>query len=124
MKNLQNLEAGDLITDGTHFRRILARLGGEGELTTYAVSCKEQINGEKLKEAGANATAYEFSQCGYSPYILPEDKTEKLVERTDTVKIENWSGDAMLGGAFKINGRSYSAKEIIQALDNLDQVPF
>jgi hypothetical protein len=46
------------------------------------------------------------------------------LDRTDTLNIENYLGDNMLGSAFKINGKAYSAKEILQALDNLDQVPF
>lgn len=81
-KTLENLECGDIITDGTYFRRILARLGGEGELTTYAVSGKSRMTESiSLKEADnySNRTAYELGKAGYTPKPKKTER-EKLVE--------------------------------------------
>jgi hypothetical protein len=118
MKTLQNLEAGDLIKNGRielEIRDVIIK--DKGEKTCYLLSQEDK------RCAGGIYTAYELEKMGYAPYLTPEDKTEKLA-RTDLVTIQNWSGDSLIGSAFKINGKSYSAKEIIQALVNLDQVPF
>jgi len=96
MKTLQNLDAGDLITDGTYYRRILARLGGEGELTVYAVSYKA-LNGsvdlDELKTGGDIMTAYELEETEYTPYLTPEDKYPKteLFEKLAAIEHERWA---------------------------------
>ncbi len=82
-KTLENLKVGDIITDGQYFRRILARLGGEGRLTTYAVSKRGiNIDGYSQNEAEGIYTVFELEEDKYTPYTPEPEKTdrEKLVE--------------------------------------------
>lgn len=102
-KTLENLERGDVIQKGDCFMRILAKLGGERELTTYAISrLGKDVESRLLKEAGGNITSFEIKKYEYRLYTPEPEKTdrEKLVEEyakkvvmwlhgTGTVKISD-----------------------------------
>ena len=80
MKTLQDLEAGDIITDGDEFMKVIIKLGGEGELTCYLMSQSSNVVGVGLKSADAAWTVYDLEENDWKFYETPEDKTEKLVE--------------------------------------------
>jgi hypothetical protein len=77
----ENMTVGTIVknSDGV-FRKVLAVLGGEGELTTYAMSiCATSITSDDFKTAGANHTAFELKERGYVVHS-PDEPVEMTVE--------------------------------------------
>lgn len=67
----ETLTAGALVKNksGLYFR-VLAVLGGEGELRSYVVSLpNEDPTGERLKRVYGAMTAYELTKDGYIHYV-------------------------------------------------------
>ena len=82
MKTLQNLEAGDLITDGIRFMNVMVNLGGKDKMTCLLMSgMSSKKDAADLKSVGAIWTAYNLEQLGFTLYLTPEDKTEELIRK-------------------------------------------
>jgi hypothetical protein len=69
--NMQELEVGDLVVStGGNFRRILAVLQRNGELTTYVVSdYNDTPDHEDLKDAENVVTAHQLVEWKYKPNV-------------------------------------------------------
>ena len=80
MKTLETLEVGDYVKTDNHYRRVLAVLGGEGELRVYVMSVfdKNYLH-EDLKQFGLIKTVFELEEGGYVPYTPSEEVTELTV---------------------------------------------
>lgn len=87
MKTLETLEVGDLVKSQGYFRRVLAVLGGEGELRTYALSeVESSLASEGLKEYGAVKTAYDLALYGYTPHVDAPTTVEVTLEEIAKLK--------------------------------------
>lgn len=95
---LENLEVGTiLLCTGGDYRRVLAVLGGEGELRTYIMSgWADGLTDDQLKVAGTAYTAFDLSKSHYSIYS-PDEVTE-------------------------INGKKYRTKDVTERLAELEEV--
>ena len=85
---LENMVEGTIIRDESGFyRRVLAVLGGEGELRTYALSYRcNVLDSVALKGASNITTAYQLKTDNYTIYT-PEAQTEVSLE-----EIAKWKG--------------------------------
>ena len=94
----QTLSAGEILTDGQYFVRVLAYLGGYGELATYAASVEslsmdeDDEDEDDLKRYYNSWTAYDFINSDYKP-LPPEpaadakaDECRKYLESVGKVK--------------------------------------
>jgi hypothetical protein len=90
----QTLSAGEMLTDGQYFMRVLAFLGGYGELATYDTSgtALSRDDDDYLKKSGASWTAYELVNDSWKP-LPPEpaadakaDECLKYLESVGKVK--------------------------------------
>lgn len=77
---LENMSVGTIINSADRFRKVLAILGGEGELKVYILSqSTNNIESEELKKAAYCYTVYELQKEGYSVY-QEEEVQEMTVE--------------------------------------------
>ena len=81
MKTLETLEVGDYVKSKVgNYCRVLAVLGGEGELRVYAISSlNEDYSHDNLKMYYSGFTAYDLKTGGYAPYNPSEEITELTV---------------------------------------------
>jgi hypothetical protein len=81
-KTLENMRGGELIKENNGWcLRILAYLGGSGNLATYAISCRgRSVDSGNLEIGGAIWTAYQLKKQGYT--IVDEKPTTKPLKVT------------------------------------------
>lgn len=74
---LENMPVGTIIHGGEGFRKVLAIVGGEGELKLYSLSAYSyDKESNELKKASQDYTVYELKECGYTVYKKVYKKEE------------------------------------------------
>jgi hypothetical protein len=77
----QTLSAGEILTDGEYYVRVLAYLGGYGELATFAISINSMNkDSDDLKRCRGTWTACELVKSGWEPLPPEPSKDAKADE--------------------------------------------